>query len=148
MKILGSSNIVSLDTSDEPLLPRLHRLYWYAPLRPSSCDTAGSAEDQPEDVMIAEIVRRCFPELAERRRREAVEDRNNLTEVLPIFYCESLSACSFPFNLGMASRCHGYPSVVVGTWPARERYIEMPAKMRRTFSLLQGVLRFHFLPFV
>lgn len=49
---------------------------------------ADSAEDQPEDVMIANIARTCFPELSERRRREVEQDINTWDTVLPIFYCE------------------------------------------------------------
>lgn len=53
-----------------------------------------SAEDQPEDVMIANIARACFPDLYERRLSETQEDRQSILAVLPIFYCESFSELS------------------------------------------------------
>jgi len=46
-----------------------------------------SAEDQPEDVMIANIARTSFPDLYARRLKEIQEDGDKLNAVLPIFYC-------------------------------------------------------------
>lgn len=54
-----------------------------------------SAEDQPEDVMIAHIARTCFPELAARRLKEIEGDRDSFNAELPIFYCKSVV---FVFN--------------------------------------------------
>ena len=50
-----------------------------------------SAEDQPEDVMIANIARTCFPELSLSRLREVEAEHDSFMAVLPIFYC------GFPF---------------------------------------------------
>ncbi|CAN0382127.1 unnamed protein product, partial [Laminaria digitata] len=47
-----------------------------------------SAEDQPEDVMIANIARTCFPELSLNRLREVEAEHDTFMAVLPIFYCE------------------------------------------------------------
>eukprot|EP00903_Cladosiphon_okamuranus_P020079 g18443.t1 len=45
-----------------------------------------SAEDQPEDVMIAHIARTCFPEMYARRLEEIEGDRDSLNAELPIFF--------------------------------------------------------------
>lgn len=49
-----------------------------------------SAEDQPEDVMLANIARACFPELAAARLKEVEGEREKFMTVLPIFYCASV----------------------------------------------------------
>eukprot|EP00752_Nemacystus_decipiens_P003471 g3206.t1 len=45
-----------------------------------------SAEDQPEDVMVAHIARTCFPEQYARRLKEIEGDRDSFNAELPIFY--------------------------------------------------------------
>eukprot|EP00904_Undaria_pinnatifida_P005291 jgi/Undpi1/1892/HiC_scaffold_12.g05279.m1 len=45
-----------------------------------------NAEDQPEDVMIANIARTCFPELYASRLREVEAEQDTFMAVLPIFY--------------------------------------------------------------
>lgn len=52
-----------------------------------------SAEDQPEDVMIANIARTCFPELYASRLREVEAEQDTFMAVLPIFYCECWFFC-------------------------------------------------------
>ncbi|CAM9955345.1 unnamed protein product [Ectocarpus sp. 6 AP-2014] len=44
------------------------------------------AEDQPEDVMLANIARTCFPELAAARLKEVEAEREKFMTVLPVFY--------------------------------------------------------------
>ncbi|CAM9795495.1 unnamed protein product [Ectocarpus sp. 13 AM-2016] len=45
-----------------------------------------SAEDQPEDVMLANIAQTCFPELAAARLKEVEAEREKFMTVLPVFY--------------------------------------------------------------
>ncbi|CAM9847594.1 unnamed protein product, partial [Phaeothamnion confervicola] len=45
-----------------------------------------SAEDQPENVMVAHIARSCFPEFYEERSRETEIERRSWRSLMPIFY--------------------------------------------------------------
>ena len=59
--------------------------------------------------MIANIVRLCFPELAEKRQREMEEDRTTLTALLPIFYCENCPRVFPPID---SIRCNEHIALV------------------------------------
>ncbi|CAN0073438.1 unnamed protein product, partial [Discosporangium mesarthrocarpum] len=45
-----------------------------------------NAEDQPENVMIADIVRTCFPDESRKRMLETETERSSWKALLPVFY--------------------------------------------------------------